>query len=116
MQNRSKYREKPVAHVYRYYSRLLGLAFTASFWRPTGAGGFSIPPSLDLKMMPVLDRHDHWTWDTLDGIRCRSGKDSDSFLMWFRQEFTKKGLTRAYDLHFGGDRKSMVDVGTTAFP
>jgi len=72
-----------VAKSYRYYSRLLSLAVIASFSLSTGAGGFSITPSL--QMRNVLAEN---SWQ---------GKTRHTFIHLIKTTTTISDFERYYD-------------------
>lgn len=69
-----------VARPYVYYSRLLRFVITASFSMSTGAGGFSIAPTLH---MQFLRADDDWSY----GLRNKWG--SEAFQSPPRREFNQ---------------------------
>lgn len=99
--------------TYRHYSRLLGFTFTASFWRPTGAGGFSIAPPL-LNVKQVLDLG-AWPWYLVADFRIylehSNAEDyGKSLFAWFQQEFDKKNYKPTCDFLHESEAISVIDV------
>ncbi|KAJ5995488.1 hypothetical protein N7481_002465 [Penicillium waksmanii] len=99
---------------YSYYSRLLNITISASFFMTRGAGGFSIAPSLTLRV-PLSPNHPGFFSIYIHGLSAKSQRPEEfvnNIIDLLKHLFTT-GQASPSDL--GSDGNSFLDAACFAF-